>query len=130
VLRVTTSHLGWLIAYLAMLALVTRGVFYGRQQALAVYGSAEAQTEWDAWRSDAKKMAEQPSTVKRRAPKSAEPPALVLMRDYFVVCFAGAVVLSTVLFGTFMLLVQGACRVGCAHQTKFIGGHSPPYDDD
>ena len=53
-------------------------------------------------------MAEQPYPVKRRVPKSAEPPALVLMRDYFAVCLAIAVVLSSVLFGTFMVLVRGA----------------------
>jgi hypothetical protein len=46
--------------------------------------------------------------VKRREPKSAEPPALVLMRDHFAVCLSLAVVLSSVLFGTFMFFVRGA----------------------
>jgi len=67
-------------------------------------------------------MAEQPSVVKRRAPKSAQPPALVLMRDYFAVCLGGALVLSTVLFATFMMLVRGAFGSGAG------GGHSPPYE--
>ena len=35
-------------------------------------------------------------------------PALVLMRDYFGVCLAVAVVLSSVLFGTFMVMARGA----------------------
>ena len=119
----------WLAAYIILLGLITAGVFYGRQQALQIYGSPAAQAQWDAWRSDARKMAEQPSVVKRRVPQSAEPPALVLMRDYFAVCLAVALVLSTVLFGTFMLLVRGACRVGSAHE-RTVGGHSPPYKND
>jgi hypothetical protein len=98
----------WLAAYLAVLAAVVGGLFYGRQQALAVYGSNQAQTNWDAWRGDATKMAQQPGPVKRRAPKSAEPPALVLMRDHFVACAALSLVLSSVLFVTFMFFIRGA----------------------
>ena len=69
----------------------------------------QAQAEWDAWREDAKKMAEEPGPVKRRVPKSAEPPALVLMRDHFAVCLGLArCCCRRVLFGTFMFFVRGA----------------------
>jgi len=98
------------MTYLAVMALVVTGVMYGRRQALLIYGSQEAQGEWDAWREDAKKMAEEPAVVSRRQPKSTEPPALVLMRDYFGICLAGAVLLSSVLFGTFMVFVRGAMK--------------------
>jgi hypothetical protein len=106
----------WLSAYVAMIAGVVGGMLRLRAEAMAVYGTPEAQAEWDTWREDATKMAEQPSVVKRRAPKSAHPPALVLMRDHFAVCMSLALVLSTVLFGTFMMLVRGAMdsRVGQA----------------
>ena len=103
-----TVNIAWVLAYFTMLALVIGGLIYGRQQALAVYGSQQAQSDWDQWRGDAKKMAEQPGPVKRREPKSAQPPALVLMRDRFAVCLALAVVLSSVLFGTFMIFLRGA----------------------
>jgi hypothetical protein len=110
----------WMLAYLAVVAAVIGGAFAFRNFAFSVYGSPEAQAQWDAWRADAKKMEEQPGTVKRRAPKSAEPPALVLMRDHFLVCLVGAVVLSMVLFSTFMMFVRGASseksRVGVAHR--------------
>src|SRR5262245_28703363 len=91
-----------------MLTAVVGGMVRLRGMALAVYGTPEAQAEWDEWRKRATEMEQQPESVKRRAPKSAEPPALVLMRDYFAVCLGLAVVLSTVLFGTFMMLVRGA----------------------
>jgi UPF0716 family protein affecting phage T7 exclusion len=99
---------GWLAAYLAVIALVIAGVSYMRIVAFAVYGTAQAQTEWDTWREDVKELEKQPYPVKRRMPKSAEPPALVLMRDYFGVCLTIAIVLSSILFGTFMVLVRGA----------------------
>ena len=98
----------WLLAYLAVMALVIGGLIYGRQRALAIYGSEEAQAEWDARREDAKKLASDTGPVKRRVPKSAEPPALVLMRDHFIVCLAGSLLLTSVLFGTFMVLIRGA----------------------
>jgi hypothetical protein len=118
----------WLAAYVAMLAGVVGGMLHLRAEAMAVYGTAKAQSEWDAWREDAKKMAEQPSVVKRRAPKSAQPPALVLMRDHFAVCLSLALVLSTVLFGTFMVLVRGATSKADYVRRSAGGGHSPPYE--
>jgi hypothetical protein len=102
------TNTGWLLAYVAILALVVSGVFYGRAQALAIYGSQEAQAQWDTWRDDAKQMSDGPGPVTRRVPKSAEPPALVLMRDHFAVCLAGSVLLTSVLFGTFMVFIRGA----------------------
>ena len=104
--------LAWLLGYITVVSLVCGGLVYGRAQALAIYGSPEAQTEWDAWREDAKKMSTGPGPVKRRAPKSIQPPALVLMRDYFAICLAGAVLLTTVLFGTFMVFIRGAFAPG------------------
>ena len=107
-MNLSRASLFWLLAYLLFLGVIAGGVFHGRSRALAIYGSGEAQSEWDTWRAEAKKMAEDPITVKRRIPKSGEPPALVLMRDYFAICLGGSLLLSTVLFGTFMVLIRGA----------------------
>ena len=102
--------LGWLLAYCTVMGLVLGGLVYGRSQALATYGSEEAQSEWDTWRGDAKQMADGSGPVKRRAPKSPQPPALVLMRDHFAACVGLAVLLSSVLFVTFMFFIRGALR--------------------
>jgi hypothetical protein len=104
------------LAYITIIALVVGALFYGRQRAFALYGSEAAQTEWDAWREDAKKLADESGPVKRRVPKSVEPPALVLMRDHFVVCLIGSLLLTSVLFGTFMILVRGAISGDNRHQ--------------
>ena len=98
----------WLVAYLVTLFVVAGAVVRGRAVALATYGTPDAQSQWDTWREDTKKMAEQPGVVKRREAKSPEPPALVLMRDHFAVCLSLALLLTTVLFVTFMFLIRGA----------------------
>lgn len=102
------KNIAWVLAYFAVLALVVGGLFYGRQQALAVYGSQQAQADWDQWRADAKNMAAGSGPVKRREPGSAQPPALRLMRDHFAACLGLAVILSSILFGTFMIFLRGA----------------------
>ena len=102
----------WLLAYITVISLVLGGLIYGRMQALATYGTEQAQSDWDQWRDEAKQMAEGTGPVQRRVPKSAEPPALVLMRDYFPICVIGSLLLTTVLFGTFMVFVRGALGSG------------------
>jgi hypothetical protein len=50
----------------------------------------------------------QEGPVKRRVPKSQEPPALRLMRDYFGVSLAATVVFGSLLFVMVMGAVRGA----------------------
>jgi hypothetical protein len=97
-----------LLVFLTMIAAVIGGLFYARHQAFVVYGGNTAQTEWDAWREDAKELAKGTGPVARRAPKSVSPPALVLMRDYFGVCLTLSVLLSAVLFLTTLAFIRGA----------------------
>jgi hypothetical protein len=106
--KFSLANLLWAIAYLAVMAAVIWAMLTVRGDVSAAYGTQAAQTEWDDWRHDAKKMASGAGPVKRREPKSAEPPALVLMRDHFAVCLGGSLLLSTVLFGTFMFFIRGA----------------------
>ena len=107
-MKFSLANLLWAVAYLAMVAAVVGAMLKVRSDVAAAYGTEAAQTEWDDWRQDAKKMASGAGPVKRREPKSAEPPALVLMRDHFFVCLGSALLLSTVLFGTFMIFIRGA----------------------
>ena len=110
----------WLALYVALLAAVIVGLVYARNRVMTAYDTDQARSEWDEWREDATEQAEGKGPVKRRAPKSAEPPALVLMRDYFAVCLVIAVALSSVLFGTFVLFIRGAMN------TPAFVDRSPP----
>jgi hypothetical protein len=98
--------LTWLLVYITVMALVCGGLVYGRWQAFQTYGTDEAKDDWKLWRFTVR--FDESGPVQRKVPKSAEPPALVLMRDHFVVCLAGALLLSSVLFGTFMVFIRGA----------------------
>jgi hypothetical protein len=108
--KFSLADLLWLLAYAAVLAGVIGALVKVRRDVTAVYGTQGAQTEWDQWRADATEMADGAGPVKRRAPKSAEPPALVLMRDHFAACLGLSLLLSTVLFGTFMFFLRGALK--------------------
>ncbi len=96
---------GWLV----MLAVVVGGMFIVRANTLRVMSTPEAQAEWEAWRaSDVNQRDDLP--VKRRPPKSPEPPALVLMRDHFPVLLGAAVVFGSLLYGALGFAVKGALQ--------------------
>ena len=115
-MKVSTQGWWWLGAYLICMLLVVWGMQRARQFATATYGTADAQSEWDAWRQAASRDtgAGQPVTtgVQRRLPKSEAPPALVLMRDYYTSCLVFALLMSSALFGTLMIAVRGIFERG------------------
>lgn len=94
------------VLYVSLLAAVVGGSYYARSWALSVYASPEAQAQWDEWRAGAAKLSSE-GPVKRRAPKSDKPPALILATTYFKTCLTIALVLTTVLFATAALFVHG-----------------------
>ncbi|MEX2169730.1 MAG: hypothetical protein WD851_10495, partial [Pirellulales bacterium] len=100
------------MAYLALMIALVWGLFAQRQNVLRDLDSSEARGDWQAWRSDVERQQQEPQTVARRVPKSAEPPALVLMRDYFVTCLVGAVLFVSLLYWALAGLAIGAAAGG------------------
>jgi hypothetical protein len=98
----------WFVAFFVIEAIIAYGVLYSRTVLLESYKTEQAQTDWDKWKSDAKKMGEENTgLVSRREPKATQPPGLILMRDYFPQILIGSVALSAVLVGMTMLMVYG-----------------------
>jgi hypothetical protein len=97
----------WLTLYLLWMALLFAALFWGRHAALRAYSGIQAQEEWEAFREDMARIGRE-GPVQRRTPKSNEPPALVLMRDYFAVCLVGTFVFGTAVFATLGYAVVGA----------------------
>lgn len=96
----------WIIlaGWVALLAFVIGGMFVVRERTLQTMSTPEAQAEWNAWReSEVNRRDDLP--VKRRPPKSGEPPALVLMRDHFPVLLGAAVVFGSLLYGALAFAV-------------------------
>jgi hypothetical protein len=96
------------IGYAILLIALVWGMFAMRKNVLHDLDSADARSDWQTWRSDVEREQERPQTVARRVPKSAEPPGLVLMRDYFVTCVVGAVVFVSLLYWVCTALAVGA----------------------
>jgi hypothetical protein len=99
----------WLFAvcYAALLIAVIWSMLSARRWALVELATPKAAEEWEKWRDDVRQQQDRQATVQRRVPKSAEPPTLVLLRDYFVVSMAGAVVFSSLLFFVIAWLLTG-----------------------
>jgi hypothetical protein len=119
--------LAWLLAFITVIALVSAGMSYGRWQAIRTYGTTEASANWTQWRIDVQiEESAGSGPVRRRPPKSAEPPALMLMRDHFAVCLGLALLLSSVLFGTFMIFIRGAFSSDSRLPIPDPQPHDPP----
>ena len=108
--RETMPRAIWIACYLFCMWLVVIGMIRARRAAVDGYGTESAQTAWDSWRSFAETETNTEGPVQRRSPKSDEPPALVLMRDYFYACTAFALLMSSILFGTMALMIRGRDR--------------------
>ncbi len=110
----------FLFGWTGMLVIVVGGMFMAREKTLATMSTPEAQAEWDAWRkSEVNQRDDLP--VKRRPPKSPEPPALVLMRDHFPVLLGAAVVFCSLLYAALAFAVSGALRTNVD-----LGKNEPP----
>ncbi len=108
----TRSWIGgviWLLAYVALIAAVIVSLVDARNHTLSQMDTPQVQAEWETWRQAVRDQPES-APVKRRVPKSSEPPLVVLLRDYFGVCLAAAVVFSSLLFGVISFMVRGVLR--------------------
>lgn len=89
-----------LVAYAILQAAVFLVVAKTRQWVFDQYSGPAAQRDWAQWRDEAIRQSEGDGPVERRVPKSEQPPALVLARDYYPTCLFGAWLFSTLLFAS------------------------------
>jgi hypothetical protein len=86
-----------------------------RNWALAELATPSSMEQWQEWRDDVRVQQAEPGPVQRRVPKSNEPPALVLMRDYFGVSIIGAVLFTSVLYWVIAWFIMGMLRPTSNH---------------
>ncbi|MFM1903717.1 MAG: hypothetical protein RLZZ440_1617 [Planctomycetota bacterium] len=79
----------------------------GRLQELA---APDVQANWDAFREDMRRAADGGGPVKRKVPKSPEPPELVWLRDFFPLAVGAWALFAGVLGGFLAFLTLGAFR--------------------
>jgi hypothetical protein len=107
----------WIAAgsgYVALVGVLVGGMFALKQSVTTQYSTPESIADWQSWRADVEQQQGGSGPVQRRPPKSTEPPALVLMRDYFVVSLAGAVFFPSILYWVVAWFVAGA--MSSSHQ--------------
>jgi len=78
-----------------------------RAERLAELSKPGVQADWDSFREAMRKESGTDGPVQRKVPKSAEPPELVWLRDFFVLAVVAWVALVGVLGGFASLLVLG-----------------------
>jgi hypothetical protein len=109
------KHIGncwrwWILGYVVLIGVVAGTMFWLRQSAIADWSSPKSISDWHAWREDVREQQITRGPVERRVPKSDEPPALVLMRDYFAVMMFGAILFSSLLYWLMAWFVTGIFR--------------------
>lgn len=97
----------WGLGHVALLTAIVWWLFAARHWAQSELTKPESTVAWETWREDVRASQDHPAPVQRRVPKSAEPPALVLTRDYFVVILGGALFFSTLLYWVVAWFVMG-----------------------
>jgi hypothetical protein len=107
--RTRSDRWWWLlgVGYAVLMAAVVWSLFTARSWALVNMSTPESVAAWEAWRADVRASQDRPTPVKRRVPKSAEPPALMLMRDYFGVSLGGAIIFSSLLYWVTAWFIMG-----------------------
>jgi hypothetical protein len=93
--------------WLAAVVLPPLGLAGWRTARLAELKGPGVQADWDTFRDAMREQSGRTGPVQRKVPKSAEPPELVWLRDYFWLAVAAWVILGGTLGGFFALVVLG-----------------------
>jgi hypothetical protein len=100
----------WIVGYVVLVCAIVGTMFGVRQSSVADLSSPKSVSDWQAWREDVSGQQTNRGPVERRVPKSVEPPALVLMRDYFTILLVGALLFSSLLYWIMAWFVTGILK--------------------
>ncbi len=107
-IALTTVVLGLL--YLILMAVVIGSLWAGRQWSLRTLDTERAKSQWQSYRQAVARQGEAEAPVRRQAPRSAEPPALVLLRDHFGSCLALSLLLVSSVYAALSFFLVGVLR--------------------
>lgn len=106
------------VSYVAFLAGIVVACLYVRRATIETLDTPQAHAEWDQWRAAVPTLNET-GPVQRKVPKSAEPPALVLMRDRFGTVIAAGLVFGSLLFGALVWPLRAVLVPEQRHSSTF-----------
>jgi hypothetical protein len=96
--------------YVALTALVIWGMNAWRQTVVTNLSTPEARAAWNQARTELSQEDGTHGPVQRVAPKSPEPPMLVLLRDYFSACVFGLLAPLSALYAFIAWISWGVLR--------------------
>jgi hypothetical protein len=99
-----------LAVWVAVVAVPPVGLALMRERLLTWQSSAAAQQQWTQFREAMQEESTGTGPVKRKVPKSLEPPLKVWLRDYFSLAIAAWVLFGSVLFFVIVTLARGAVQ--------------------
>lgn len=94
--------------WLTVVAVPPAAFLRWRESRLAEISAPAAQEDWDRFRDDMRDQSGDRGPVRRKVPRSAEPPELVWLRDYPAVAVAAWVLFVGLLAAVIGMLVRGA----------------------
>jgi hypothetical protein len=108
------NNLLWFAAYLMTMAALILALVVVRGRVVANLSSPESLADWQRWKDETQQESGTTNVgpVQRIPVKSDEPPALILMRDYFAAILAVALLISSFLFGFLMIVIRGVWAGG------------------
>lgn len=98
-----------------------------RETRLAELSRPEVQADWDSFRAAMRRESGRDGPVQRKVPKSAEPPELVWLRDYWRLAIGAWVVFVGLITGCIAALARGAVT-SAAEQRPRRGRHDEEQD--
>lgn len=105
--------LRWFVGYVALLLATVWGLTRVREWTLRELSTPAANQSWQDWKqAESQRQAQTDEPVRRRIPRSGEPPALILMRESFPVIVVTCGAMATFLYGFLVVLVRGSLRTG------------------
>lgn len=121
--RVSYSTLGWLGGWLIMLVLLTTGLLTVQRRVVTSLDKPEVRAQWQLWKQEAQRQTKLGAgPVQRKAPRTNEPPALILMRDHFPAVWGCSTLLMSCLYTFLAIAMRGAVRT---HSRPLSGGKEP-----
>ena len=99
----------FLVLYVAFLVGAVSTVYWARGWAQRTLGTPEERARWETFREEMARQAEtKEGLVEHKPRQSPEPPALVLLRDYFGTCLAATVVFGSILYWMLAFAFRGS----------------------
>ncbi len=123
--RRRAARLAAALGYVALLASMSGGLWQARRWAMRELSSPEARADWQRWKRHVMEtQTRRDAIVKWRAPKSDEPPLLILLRDDFPAVVGGCLLIVSFLYA-FLVIVLRGMLVSPASPARAIGDETP-----